>query len=223
MPLLELKNITKAYWLGRPNEFKALDQVNLSVSKGEFVAIMGASGSGKSTLMNIIGCLDKPTAGQYFFNGEEVSKKSSGELVQVRRNKIGFIFQNFNLLPRRSALANVELPLIYKSVRPKDRHLKAKAALARVGLEMRLKYKPSMLSGGEQQRVAIARSLVNEPLVILADEPTGNLDSKSGQQVMELLKELNKKGTTIVMVTHDLKVTEYAGRLVKIHDGKIIA
>jgi putative ABC transport system ATP-binding protein len=222
MFLVELDKISKIYDQGKPNEFYALNEVGLSFQKEEFVAIMGASGSGKSTLMNIIGCLDKPTSGSYKLDGEEVTKKKHSELVRIRRNRIGFIFQNFNLLPRRSALSNVELPLIYKSIRPGQRKILAARALTQVGLGEKLKHRPSMLSGGEQQRVAIARAIVNEPLVILADEPTGNLDSKSGQQVMEMLRGLHQKGTTVIVVTHDQKVAEYAQRIINIHDGKIV-
>ena len=223
MPLVELDKITKIYDQRKPNEFYALNGVDLSFQKGEFAAIMGISGSGKSTLMNIIGCLDKPTSGSYKFDGEEVTQKRHAELVKIRRNRVGFIFQNFNLLPRRTALSNVELPLIYKSIRPKKRKILATRALEQVGLGSKLKHRPSMLSGGEQQRVAIARAIVNEPVVILADEPTGNLDSKSGRQVMEMLRGLHQKGTTVIVVTHDQKVAEYAQRIININDGKIVS
>lgn len=222
MLLIEIKNLTKIYNKGKPNEFRALDGINLEVEKGEFLAVMGVSGSGKSTLMNIIGCLDRPTSGQYFLEGQEIDKKSSAELVRIRRQKIGFVFQDFNLLPRLSALANVELPLIYKGVKPKIRHEKAKRTLAEVGLEKRIKHKPSELSGGELQRVAIARALVTNPAVILADEPTGNLDTKSGQGIMALLDKLNNEETTVIVVTHDPKVAEHAKIIIKIEDGKII-
>lgn len=222
MSLIEIKNLSKIYDKGKPNELKALDVINLKVEKGEFLAIMGVSGSGKSTLMNIIGCLDRPTSGQYFLEGEEIDKKSSAELVRIRRKKIGFVFQDFNLLPRLSALSNVELPLIYNGVRPRMRHKKAMQTLTEVGLEKRVKHKPSELSGGELQRVAIARALVTSPAVILADEPTGNLDTKSGQGIMALLDKLNNEGTTIIVVTHDPKVAEHAKVIIKIEDGKII-
>jgi putative ABC transport system ATP-binding protein len=222
MVLINLQKISKIYAKGKPNEFRALDGINLEIKKGEFVAIMGVSGSGKSTLMNIIGCLDKPTSGHYLLEGAEVTSKKSSDLVRVRRDKIGFIFQNFNLLPRRSALTNVELPLIYKSFRPKVRRAKALESLRRVALDNKSKHKSSMLSGGEQQRVAIARALVNDPVVILADEPTGNLDSKSGFQVMDLLARFNKNGATIVVVTHDPEIAEYAQRTINLHDGKIV-
>jgi len=222
MVLIETKNLTKIYDRGKPNEFKALDGVSLKVESGEFVAIMGVSGSGKSTLMNILGCLDKPTSGQYILEGQEINKRSSGELVRIRRKKIGFVFQTFNLLPRHSTLANVELPLVYSGLRPKIRREKARRVLELVGLGDKLRHKPSMLSGGEQQRVAIARALVSRPVAILADEPTGNLDTKSGSQVMEILTRLNKERTTIILVTHDPKVAEYAGQIIKLQDGRVI-
>jgi len=221
MIVIEIKNLKKIYDKDKPNEFRALDGIDLKIEKGDFAAIMGVSGSGKSTLMNIIGCLDKPTSGAYFLEGDEIEKKSARELVKIRRNKIGFIFQNFNLLPRTQAIRNVELPLVYKGVRPKERRRKAKRMLGEVGLTNKVRHKSSMLSGGEQQRVAIARALVNEPTILLADEPTGNLDSKSGNQVMELLKNLNKKGVTIILVTHDVEIAKYADRIIKINDGRI--
>jgi len=221
MLLIEMKNLTKIYDKGKPNEFKALNNVDIFIEAGEFVAIMGVSGSGKSTLMNIIGCLDKPTSGVYKLDGEEIEKRSRHELVKIRRNKIGFVFQNFNLLPRMSTVKNVELPLIYKGVRPKKRRKRAKEMLEEVGLGDKVRHRPNMLSGGEMQRVAIARALVNEPTVLLADEPTGNLDSKSGQQITDVLKKLNKKGTTVILVTHDLQIAKSARRIIKIKDGKI--
>lgn len=222
MPLIEIKNLNKIYNQGKANEFQALSGVSLAIDKGDFIAIMGVSGSGKSTLMNMIGCLDQPTSGLYMFDGEEIEKLSQRELVKIRRNKIGFIFQNFNLLPRMPAVKNVELPLVYKGIRPKARRDRAKKMLELVGLGDKVRHKPSMLSGGELQRVAIARALTNEPMVLLADEPTGNLDSQSGFQVMEVLKGLNKKGTTIILVTHDLAIAKYANRLINIQDGKIV-
>ncbi len=221
MVLIEIKKLKKIYDEGEPNEFHALDGIDLTVHKSEFVAIMGVSGSGKSTLMNIIGCLDKPTSGLYMLDGEEVEKKSARELVKIRRNKIGFVFQNFNLLPRMQAVTNVELPLVYKGIRPAKRRKKAKQMMQEVGLEDRVRHKPNMLSGGEQQRVAIARALVNEPSVLLADEPTGNLDTKSGQQVMKRLVDLHNKDTTIIVVTHDAEIAAYADRIIKINDGRI--
>lgn len=220
--MIELKNLTKIYDVGRPNELESLHYINVQIEKGEFVSIMGVSGSGKSTLMNIIGFLDKPTSGEYIFEGERVNEKSRAELVKHRREKIGFIFQNFNLLPRLSALANVELPLIYRGIRPKTRHEKAKKVLAQVGLEKRIRHLPSELSGGELQRVAIARALVNDPAVILADEPTGNLDRKIGQEIMNILEGLNKKGVTIIVVTHDPNIASRAKRTIKLEDGRIV-
>lgn len=221
MALIEIKNLKKIYDQGEENEFHALDGIDLVIEKGDFVAIMGVSGSGKSTLMNMIGCLDQPTSGLYFLDGQEIDKLHQRELVKIRRNKIGFIFQNFNLLPRMQAVRNVELPLVYKGVRPKERRMRAKKMMEEVGLANKVRHRPSMLSGGEQQRVAIARALVNEPTVLLADEPTGNLDSKSGNQVMDLLTKLNKKGTTIIVVTHDPKIAERADRVININDGMI--
>lgn len=222
MKVIDLKNISKIYDIGKPNELESLHNVNLEIENGEFVSIMGVSGSGKSTLMNIIGFLDKPTSGEYIFEGQRVNEKSRGELVKHRRDKIGFIFQNFNLLPRLSALANVELPLIYRGVRPKVRHEKAKQVLAQVGLEKRIKHLPSELSGGELQRVAIARALINDPAVILADEPTGNLDKKSGQEVINVLEKLNQHGVTIIVVTHDPNIAARARRIIKLEDGKTV-
>jgi len=222
MKLIELKNISKVYDLGKPNELRAIDNISLEVASGEFVSIMGVSGSGKSTLMNIIGFLDRPTSGEYIFEGMRVNEKSRAELVHHRRDKIGFVFQDFNLLPRLSALSNVELPLIYKGLRPKIRREKAKHFLQQVGLEKRMKHKPSELSGGELQRVAIARALVNDPAVILADEPTGNLDRKSGQEIMNILEKLNQQGTTIIVVTHDPDIATRAKRTIKLEDGRIV-
>ncbi|MCH7492581.1 ABC transporter ATP-binding protein [Patescibacteria group bacterium] len=220
--MIEIKNLNKIYNQGKENEFQALAGISLTIDKGDFIAIMGVSGSGKSTLMNVIGCLDQPTSGLYMFDGEEIDKLNQRELVKIRRNKIGFIFQNFNLLPRMPAVKNVELPLVYKGIRPKARRDRAKKMLELVGLGDKVRHKPNMLSGGELQRVAIARALTNEPMVLLADEPTGNLDSQSGFQVMEVLKGLNKKGTTIILVTHDLAIAKYANRLINIQDGKIV-
>lgn len=221
MILIELVKIKKTYDKGEPNEFSSLKGIDMKIDQGEFVAIMGVSGSGKSTLMNIIGCLDKQTSGAYFLDSDEIEKKTNHELVKIRRNKIGFVFQNFNLLPRMQAVRNVELPLIYKGVRPKERRQNAKKMLEEVGLGDRVRHRPNMLSGGEQQRVAIARALVNKPSVLLADEPTGNLDSESGNQIMDLLMKLHKKGTTIIVVTHDPKIAERADLVIKINDGII--
>lgn len=221
MKVIEFKNVSKIYDIGEPNELESLHSVTFDVEKGDFISIMGVSGSGKSTLMNIIGFLDRPTSGEYIFEGQKVNEKSRSELVKHRREKIGFIFQNFNLLPKLSALSNVELPLIYRGARPKIRHEKAKNVLQQVGLEKRIKHKPSELSGGELQRVAIARALINDPAVILADEPTGNLDRKSGQEIMNILEKLNRQGVTIIVVTHDPNVASRAKRIIKLEDGRI--
>lgn len=221
MALIEIKNLKKIYDQGEENEFCAIDGIDMIVEKGDFVSIMGVSGSGKSTLMNIIGCLDKPTSGFYMLDGQEIDKLNQNELVKIRRNKIGFIFQNFNLLPRTQAVSNVELPLVYKGIRPKERRKRAKKLLEDVGLADKVRHKPSMLSGGEQQRVAVARALINEPMILLADEPTGNLDSKSGAQVMDILKKLNEKGVTIIVVTHDQKIADRTKKVIKIIDGRI--
>jgi len=201
---------------------KALDNVSLHIKQHEFVAIVGPSGSGKSTLMNMIGCLDTPTSGTYYLDGKEVSKLNDNQLAEIRSRKIGFIFQSFNLLQKLTALENVELPLVYQGVRAKERHRRAKEALESVGLGERMHHKPTELSGGQQQRVAIARALVSNPPIILADEPTGNLDSKSGEEIMKILKELHSKGNTIVLITHDNNVALQAKRIVRIEDGKIL-
>ena len=220
MNIIETKKLVKTYGTGE-TKFNALNGVDLIIRADEFVAIMGSSGSGKSTLMHILGCLDRPTSGTYMLEGKEVSSDtSSSSLAFIRREKIGFIFQTFNLLPRTSALNNVILPAIYSGL--KKRKEKALELLKRVGLEKKIKNKPNELSGGEQQRVAIARALMNDPLIILADEPTGNLDSKSGEEIIKLLKELNKEGKTIVMVTHDRHIAEKADRIINMKDGKII-
>jgi len=220
MTLIELKNISKIYKLGKV-EVPALSGINLKVNRGEFLAIMGPSGSGKSTLMNIIGCLDRPTSGSYKLEGKEVGNKTQKELAQIRRDKIGFIFQSFHLLAKTNALNNVALPMIYKRIPSRERRKRALNALMKVGLKDRAFHKPSELSGGEQQRVAIARSLVNNPAIILADEPTGNLDSKAGKKIMEILKKLNQEGKTIILVTHDENIARFAQRRVYLKDGKI--
>lgn len=218
--MIRLEHIFKIYELGE-NKVYALDDVSLHVKEHEFLSIIGPSGSGKSTLMNTLGCLDVPTQGRYFLDGEDVSQKSDDELAYIRNNKIGFVFQGFNLLHKLTAIENVELPLIYLNVPAKERRERAKKALASVGLEGRLDHTPNELSGGQQQRVAIARALITNPPIILADEPTGNLDSKSGKEVMDIFKELHQKGNTIVLITHDSDVAKQASRTVRIQDGKI--
>ena len=218
--LLELKNIYKNYIQGTM-EVPVLKDINLCVEEGEYVAIMGPSGSGKSTLMNIIGCIDKPTSGTYLLDDVEIEKCKDKELSEVRNQKIGFVFQNFNLLPRQSALDNVALPLQYAKVPIKKRKQKAKEMLEMVDLADRVSFKPTQLSGGQKQRVAIARALVAYPKILLADEPTGALDSKSGLQVMELFDTLHKQGVTIIMITHSDEIASYADRVVKIIDGEL--
>jgi len=203
--IISVKNLVKTFQIG-DQELHALNGVSFDVREGEFTAIMGPSGSGKSTMLNLLGCLDQPTSGSYRFDNEEAKELNSGQLVKIRRHKIGFIFQDFNLLPRLSALKNVELPLIYQGYRPKARQSKAREMLEAVGLERRINHKPTQLSGGEKQRVAIARALVSEPRIILADEPTGNLDSGSAWEVMQLLAKLNSLGTTVVMATHNTDI-----------------
>ncbi|MBL8916004.1 MAG: ABC transporter ATP-binding protein [Archangium sp.] len=203
-------------------QVRALDGVSLTVEKGEFLAIMGTSGSGKSTMMNLIGCLDRPTSGSYFLDGLEISKQSRAELAHVRNRTLGFVFQNFNLLARTSALENVDLPLLYAGTKAAERRSRATEALKRVGLGERLDHTPTQLSGGQQQRVAIARALVNRPRVLLADEPTGALDSKTTIEVMELLRELSTEGITVVLVTHEPDVAAWAQRTISMRDGKIL-
>ncbi len=219
--IVKLQNVKKIYPMDGVEVF-ALRNASLEVRKGEFVSIMGASGSGKSTLMHITGCLDRPTEGAVYIDGEDVSKLTDNQLAEIRNGKIGFVFQSFNLLPRTSAISNVELPLLYAGVPRGERRRRAREVLERVGLGSRMDHYPSQLSGGEQQRVAIARALVNHPSLILADEPTGNLDSRSGKEVMNILRELNRQGITLIMVTHDREVAEHAHRIVHIRDGEII-
>ena len=218
--IIQAKGINKIYNQSKTSEVVAVRDVSLEIQKGEFVAIMGASGSGKSTLMNILGCLDRPTKGIMILDGAEVSRLDDEELAKVRNKKIGFVFQMFNLLPRTNALENVELPLIY-SDRPNLSRL-ARQALEAVGLKDRAHHYPSELSGGEQQRVAIARALVNEPEIIFADEPTGNLDSRSSYEIISLFQKLNEQAKTIVLVTHELDIAEHARRIIKIYDGQIV-
>jgi putative ABC transport system ATP-binding protein len=216
------ERLSKTYPIGE-HPLHALDQVDLNVNEGEFVAIMGSSGSGKSTLMNILGCLDRPSSGRYFLAGREVSRLGRSELAQVRNRTLGFVFQSFNLLARTSALENVELPLVYAGIRRAERQARAESALQQVGLGDRLRHTPSQLSGGQQQRVAIARAIVNRPRIVLADEPTGNLDSKTSQSVMALFQELWRSGLTIVFVTHEPDVAQYASRVLVMRDGRIIS
>ncbi len=218
--LISVQDMYKIYNPGE-NEVRALDGVSLEIEKGEFVAIVGQSGSGKSTLMNMLGCLDVPTEGTYILNGRDVSRLTDNELSEVRNLDIGFIFQGFNLIPNLNALENVELPLIYRNVERSKRRELAREALKKVGLENRMKHKPSEMSGGQQQRVAIARAIAATPPLILADEPTGNLDSKSTKDIMKILNELNEQGNTIVLITHDDGIAENAKRVVRIMDGKI--
>ncbi|HEX4246652.1 MAG TPA: ABC transporter ATP-binding protein [Pseudonocardia sp.] len=216
--MIELEGITKSYWMGAV-EMPVLHGIDLSIADGEMVAIMGPSGSGKSTMMNILGCLDVPTSGRYELDGIDVSKLSKRELSRTRGSKIGFVFQSFNLIPRTDAMRNVELPLVYSGIR--GRHRRARAALEQVGLGERLHHMPNELSGGQKQRVAIARALINEPSILLADEPTGALDTKSSVEIMKLLVDLNNTGATIVVITHEEEIAEFASRIVRLRDGRI--
>ena len=221
--LIRVRDIHKTYTMGDV-EVPALCGINLDIERGEFVAVMGPSGSGKSTFMNIVGCLDRPTRGVYFLDGQGVGSLSADEWAHIRNRKIGFVFQNFNLLPRTSALENVELPMMYNGVHGRERHERALEALSLVGLEERMHHTASQLSGGQQQRVAIARALVNRPALILADEPTGNLDSKTSAEIMELFQNLNStEGLTIVLVTHERDIAAYAKRQIHFRDGIVIA
>lgn len=218
--VIEISDLKKVYQMGQ-TEVRALDGVSFNILQNEYIAIMGPSGSGKSTLMNMIGCLDTPTSGQYILNGNKVSEMDDAELAEVRNREIGFVFQTFNLLPRTSCLANVELPLIYAGVKSSERKERAKEVLTKVGLGERIDHKPNELSGGQRQRVAIARALVNSPSIILADEPTGNLDSKTGEEIMLLFEELYRQGNTLIVVTHENEIAEHARRIIRLRDGLI--
>jgi putative ABC transport system ATP-binding protein len=218
--LLELKNIARRYIVGT-EQINALRKVDLKIEKGEYVALMGPSGSGKSTLMNIIGCLDTPSQGQYFLNGKEVSSMTDNELAVIRNKEIGFVFQTFNLVPRSNALDNVALPLVYAGVKKDERVMRAEDALTKVGLANRMTHKPNELSGGQKQRVAVARALINNPSIILADEPTGNLDSVTSEEIMRLFDDIHKLGNTIIVVTHEEDIAQHAFRIVRIKDGMI--
>ncbi len=220
--MIDLTDITKNYRMGEV-EFTVLSQVSLTVQKGELIAIMGPSGSGKSTLMNIIGCLDRPTSGKYRFENREINTLTDDDLALIRNGKIGFVFQTFNLLPRFSALKNVEVPLIYSGVPARSRKERAAPLLEKVGLADRMQHRPAELSGGQQQRVAIARALVNNPPLLLADEPTGNLDSRSGEDILNILTGLNRQGVTIIIVTHDKDVAARCKRIINLKDGRIVS
>jgi putative ABC transport system ATP-binding protein len=222
--VISVKSLTKTYVVGEV-EVRALRGVNLNVERGEFLAVTGPSGSGKSTFMHIIGCLDKPTSGQYFLDGQDVSRMSKDQLANVRNNKIGFVFQGFNLLSRTSAIDNVELPLLYRGgLKSQDRHKRAIDVLAAVGLGNRADHHPNQLSGGQQQRVAIARALINEPSILLADEPTGNLDTRTSIEVMDIFQRLNReRGITVVLITHEIDIAEYGTRIVAFRDGQVVA
>jgi putative ABC transport system ATP-binding protein len=221
MDLFVLESVTKIYKMDEV-EVRALDGVSLTINDGEFVAIMGPSGSGKSTIMHLLGCLDRPTLGKIFLEGLDLSQATDNQLAEIRNAKVGFVFQQFNLLPRESALRNVETPAIYARIKHAERLRRAKALLERVGLGDRLFHFPSQLSGGERQRVAIARALMNDPAIVLADEPTGNLDTKTGAEILALFEDLHKEGRTIVLVTHDRRVAEYASRVIHMQDGRIV-
>lgn len=220
--VIKLENIVKNYKVGT-QIVRALRSVSLTISKGEYVAIMGASGSGKSTLMNVIGCLDTPTSGTYILSNSDVSHLSDDELAEIRNKEIGFVFQTFNLLPRNTALENVMLPLVYAGVRKQERILKAEKILAEVGLSDRIEHKPNELSGGQRQRVAVARALVNNPAILLADEPTGNLDSKISEEIMQLFAEIHRKNNTLIVVTHEESIAMHAHRIIRLKDGEIEA
>ena len=220
MSLIETRDLWKTYVMGS-EEIHALKGVSIEINRGEYVAIMGPSGSGKSTLMNLIGCLDTPSKGSYLLNEKQVSQMNDNELARIRNEEIGFVFQTFNLLPRATALQNVELPLVYGGVSGSERHQRARAALDKVELTSRMTHRPNELSGGQRQRVAIARALVNNPSILLADEPTGNLDSKTGNEIMALFARLHQSGNTIVLVTHEAEIAAYAHRTIHIRDGQV--
>lgn len=220
--MIKLTNIYKSYRMGE-QDLVVLKGISLEIAEGELVAIMGPSGSGKSTLMNILGCLDRPTSGTYELAGKLVTARSDFELARVRNRQVGFVFQNFNLLPRMTALRNVEQPLVYAGVPPRERRERAEAALRRVGLGDRMMHKPNELSGGQRQRVSIARAIVNNPSIILADEPTGALDSRTGEEIMALFQELHEDGATVIIVTHDPEVAQHVNRVIRIRDGEIVA
>jgi len=220
--VIEVSGLAKEYRMGKV-KVQALRGIDLIIPRGQFVAVMGPSGSGKSTLMNILGCLDRPTDGRYLLDGQDVSRKSDNELAEVRNRSVGFIFQTFNLLARADAVSNVELPLIYRGTPSRERRERARKALEAVGLLDRARHRPNELSGGEQQRVAIARALAVEPKVILADEPTGNLDSRSGEEIMAIFQEMHERGITIVLVTHDPDIARHADRVVSLRDGKLVS
>ena len=220
MNIIETHAIAKRYVMGT-EVVDALKSITISIQKGEYVAFMGPSGSGKSTLMNIVGCLDSPTSGQYILNSQDVSRMGENELAEVRNKEIGFVFQTFNLLPRQTSLENVALPLIYAGYNKADRTEKAMQALKNVGLENRAGHRPNELSGGQRQRVAVARALVNDPSILLADEPTGNLDSKTSYEIMDLFDQIHSKGNTVIMVTHEEDIAEYAHRIVRLRDGLV--
>jgi len=218
--ILHLENIIKSYYLGK-QELPVLKGINMDILKNDYVALMGPSGSGKSTLMNILGCLDSPTGGKYILNGKDVSSMSDNELAAVRNKEIGFVFQQFNLLPRLSALENVALPLVYAGVAKKQRQERAEAVLAKVNLQDRMHHKPNELSGGQCQRVAIARALINNPSIILADEPTGNLDSKTSHEIMQILGKIHEEGNTVILVTHEEDISLFSHRIIRMRDGVI--
>ena len=219
--MIKLENLCKIYQIG-DSEVHALHNVNLDMQQNEFTSIMGPSGSGKSTLMNILGCLDRPTAGTYYLDGIRVEDMNDDELAEIRNQKIGFVFQSFNLLARSTALKNVELPMIYAGISPRERRERAEIALSKVGLEDRMTHKPNELSGGQRQRVAIARALVNNPAIILADEPTGNLDSRSGEEIISIFKSLHAEGATVILVTHEAEIAANANRILQFRDGELL-